>query len=174
MPEDNTIETEITDQEVVDNPITEPEVATPQVDVDAIRDQIKAELEASQEKEKELSKLSAEERAQREIEDREAKLAQREAEMAYKESLAETKEELAKRDIPVEFASMVVGVDNQQTFDNIKTFETKFNAAVNAAVKSRMTGSVAGTEQAIGGKASEGTPIDAKSSEGLRAIFGGR
>lgn len=152
---------------------TQVEVSTePNVDVDAIREQVKAELEAKQEEEKELSKLSSEERAQREMEDREAKLAEREAEMAYKEALAETKAELVKRDIPAEFSSMVVGVDNKQTFENIKTFETQFNAAVNDAVKSRMAGTVAGTEQTLGGSTKTGADIDVNSSEALRSIFG--
>lgn len=164
MPEnENNEETELPE---------ETKVEVPNVDVDTIREQVKAELEAKQEEEKELSKLSSEERAQREMEDREAKLAEREAEMAYKEALAETKAELVKRDIPAEFSSMVVGVDNKQTFENIKTFETQFNAAVNDAVKSRMAGTVAGTEQTLGGSTNTGADVDVNSSEALRSIFG--
>ena len=131
---------EVTEQQPqVETPVS----AAPAIDVDALRadltEQITGELAKKQEREASLAKLSAAERASVELDERTAALDARQAELDHAQAVNEATTEMASRGLPAEFAGMVVGNSSAETLDNIKNFETKFNEAVNTAVKDKLS-----------------------------------
>lgn len=80
------------------------------------------------------SKASYEqEKAAKELADREAKIAQRERK-------ADALDILAKNDVPSEFVDILVGSTNEETKANVAAFKGKFDAAVQAQVEKRLAG----------------------------------
>ncbi len=80
------------------------------------------------------SKASYEqEKAAKELADREAKIAQRELR-------ADALDILAKNDVPSEFADILVGGTTEETKEKVATFKKEFDAAVQAQVEKRLAG----------------------------------
>lgn len=97
----------------------------------------KAIDDAIAEKER-LSKLSEKEREQEQLTQREKDIAKREAEIARKELKADAIADLNEKGLPSEFADILLGEDAETTLENINTFKTAFDSAVNAAVKEKL------------------------------------
>jgi|SRR5699024_4706836 len=85
-----------------------------------------------------LSKLSEKERQEEQLTQREKEIAEREAEIARKELKADAIADLNDKGLPSEFADILLGEDAESTLENINTFKTTFDEAVNAAVKERL------------------------------------
>ena len=97
----------------------------------------KAIEDAIAEKER-LSKLSEKERQEEQLTQREKEIAEREAEIARKELKADAITDLNEKGLPSEFADILLGDDAETTLENINTFKTAFDSAVNAAVKEKL------------------------------------
>lgn len=97
----------------------------------------KAIQEAIEEKER-LSKLSEKERKDEELSKREKELQDRLAEIERKELKADAITDLNEKGLPSEFADILLGDDAETTLENINTFKTAFDSAVNAAVKEKL------------------------------------
>ena len=97
----------------------------------------KAIEDAIAEKER-LSKLSEKERQEEQLTQREKEIAEREAEIARKELKADAITDLNEKSLPSEFADILLGDDAETTLENINTFKTAFDSAVNAAVKEKL------------------------------------
>lgn len=97
----------------------------------------KAIDDAIAEKER-LSKLSEKERQEEQLTQREKEIAEREAEIVRKELKADAIADLSDKGLPSEFADILLGEDAESTLENINTFKTTFDEAVNAAVKERL------------------------------------
>ena len=87
-----------------------------------------------------LSKLSEDERAQAELENTRKELEQQKAEFEREKLKYEAAKVLSQRNLPVEFVDYLIGGDNETTLENIKTFEKKFNKAVEDAVTAKLKG----------------------------------
>ena len=97
----------------------------------------KAIEDAIAEKER-LSKLSEKERQEEQLTQREKEIAEREAEIARKELKADAITDLNEKGLPSEFADSLLGDDAETRLENINTFKTSFDSAVNAAVKEKL------------------------------------
>lgn len=98
------------------------------------------ELQKRLDEEKRLSALSEREQQDERLSQRERDLDEREATIIFKERLAETEEELRKRDLSVSFAKLLIGETDEQTLEQIKSFESAFHAAVEQEVKKALSG----------------------------------
>ena len=94
---------------------------------------IEAKIEAERKQAEELAKLSEQEKASKLLEIKEKEL---------EKLLNETSKQLASKNLPTEFAEILKGVDAETTFENIKVFEEKFNAALEVKVNERLRGNV--------------------------------
>ena len=97
----------------------------------------KAIEDAIAEKER-LSKLSEKERQEEQLTQREKEIAEREAEIARKELKADAITDLNEKGLPSDFADILLGDDAETTLENINTFKTAFDSAVNASVKEKL------------------------------------
>lgn len=97
----------------------------------------KAVADAVAEKER-LSNLSEKERKDEELNQREKALEKRLADIERKELLADAASDLSKKDLPVEFAELLLGEDAEKTLENINNFKAAFDKAVNDAVKEKL------------------------------------
>ncbi len=84
--------------------------------------------------------MTAEQKAEYEREQREAKLAAREADIALRELKAEATKTLAAKDLPVEVLDLVIAIDAKTTNERIDTFKAQFDKAVQAGVEARLQG----------------------------------
>lgn len=116
--------------------------------VSAARKKFELELNSKLDKERKeaekLSTLSAEERAKHTIEEQKKKLDLREQELLQKEMKLETIKIISEKDLPVNMIDMLVGIDAEQTMNNIEAFEVSFRKAVEESVNKRL-GSTSGT-----------------------------
>lgn len=85
-----------------------------------------------------LSKLSEKERESEKLTQREKDIATREAEIARKELRADAVSDLAEKELPADFADILLGEDAESTLENINNFKKQFDEAVNAAVKEKL------------------------------------
>ncbi len=85
-----------------------------------------------------LSKLSEKERKDEELSKREKDLEKRLADIERKELLADAVSDLNKKELPAEFAEVLLGEDAESTLKNINTFKESFDKAVNDAVKEKL------------------------------------
>lgn len=99
--------------------------------------QQKAIDDALAEKER-LSKLSEKERKDEELSKREQDLEKRLADIERKELLADAVSDLNKKELPAEFAEVLLGENAEKTLENINSFKTAFDKAVNDAVKEKL------------------------------------
>lgn len=104
----------------------------------AERQKAKAEAEAEAKEAQRLANLGEKERAE---EERKKLLQENEllkAEKARKEAVTETVTELTSRKLPLDFAEMLTTDTAEKTLENIKSFESSFNKAVQAQVEVRL------------------------------------
>lgn len=107
-------------------------------------DQLDDKITAALEREKDLSKLSKEDRERKELTDKEKKLADKEKKFALMEQRYQAIDELQERNLPKSFADLLVHEDAEQTLNNIKAFEEAFNAAVEDQVESQVADALKG------------------------------
>lgn len=87
-----------------------------------------------------LSKLSDDERAQAELENTRKELERQKADFEREKLKYEAAKVLSQRNLPVEFVDYLIAADNESTLENIKTFEKKFNKAVEDSVTAKLKG----------------------------------
>lgn len=95
-------------------------------------------IEQEREEAARISQLSERERQELLLKKREEALANKERELSRQRLQLETIKILEERKLPVRFADWLIGEDGDTTFQNIKTFEEAFNAAVNDEIKRRI------------------------------------
>lgn len=153
--------TSVEEVQVEQQEVTEVEVKTfTQEEVDKIiakriareKRDIEAKIEAEKKQAEELAKLSEQEKASKLLEIKEKELEEKIRAFENEKLLNETSKQLASKNLPIEFAEMLKGADAEKTFENIKIFEEKFNAALEVKVNERLKGNVpkAATKAAIG------------------------
>ena len=103
---------------------------------------IEAKIEAERKQAEELAKLSEQDKAKKLLEIKEKELEEKIKAFENEKLLNETSKQLASKNLPTEFAEMLKGVDAETTFENIKVFEEKFNAALEVKVNERLRGNV--------------------------------
>lgn len=87
-------------------------------------------------REKDLSQLSEEDRAKREADEEREAFEKEKAEFELEKLVVQTEKDLISKSLPSEFAKwLAVAGDNDQTLENIKTFEAEFKKSVAEAVK---------------------------------------
>lgn len=99
--------------------------------------------EAKTEAEK-LAKMNADQKAEYERQQREAKLTERETEITRRELRASALETLAEKGLPKGLADILNFTDAESTKGSIEAVETAFRAAVEAGVNERLKGSPPG------------------------------
>lgn len=67
-------------------------------------------------------------------------LADRESQIALRERKADALEVLSKNDVPREFLDMLVGENTEETKANVEAFKAQFDAAVQVQVEKRLAG----------------------------------
>lgn len=102
------------------------------------------EVQKALKEEKDLSKLSKEDRDKVELAKREQKIADKEKEIALREQLSQAVEELQERNLPKTMAHRLVDEDAEKTLENIKAFESEFNAALDARVEEEVAEALKG------------------------------
>ena len=102
--------------------------------------QMTAAFEEKFKKNAALSKLSDEERQKAELENARAELEKQKAAFTVEKIKYEAAKVLSARNLPVDFVDYLIGEDNESTLENIKTFEKKFNKAVEDAVTAKLKG----------------------------------
>lgn len=85
-----------------------------------------------------LSKLSEKERKEEEMTKKEQELAEREAEIERKILRSDAVDTLQEKDLPSDFADVLLGEDAESTLENINNFKKAFDEAVNNAVKEKL------------------------------------
>lgn len=103
---------------------------------------IEAKIEAERKQAEELAKLSEQEKASKLLEIKEKELEEKIKAFENEKLLNETSKQLASKNLPIEFAEILKGADAETTFENIKVFEEKFNAALEIKVNERLKGKV--------------------------------
>ena len=104
------------------------------------RKDIEAKIEAERKEAEELAKLSEAEKQRKLFEKQVKEFEETKRAFEQERLLNETTKQLASKNLPVEFAEMLKGVDAESTFENIKAFEEKFNAALEVKVNERLKG----------------------------------
>ncbi len=87
-----------------------------------------------------VAKMDEDSKASYEQEKAAKELADREAKIAARERKADALDILAKNDVPSEFADILVGDTTERTKANVATFKSRFDAAVQAQVEKRLAG----------------------------------
>ena len=103
---------------------------------------IEAKIEAERKQAEELAKLSEQDKAKKLLEIKEKELEEKIKAFENEKLLNETSKQLASKNLPTEFAEILKGADAETTFENIKVFEEKFNAALEVKVNERLRGNV--------------------------------
>lgn len=106
------------------------------------RKDIEAKIEAERKEAEELAKLSEAEKQRKLFEKQVKEFEETKRAFEQERLLNETTKQLASKNLPVEFAEMLKGTDAESTFENIKAFEEKFNAALEVKVNERLKGNV--------------------------------
>jgi len=92
------------------------------------------------EEERKKSKMTDDERAEFEREQKQKALDDREAAIALKELRAETAKLLIDKDLPQDFLDYVIGADIKDTLKRLDTFKPVFDKAVQEQVEKRLAG----------------------------------
>lgn len=87
-----------------------------------------------------VAKMDEDSKASYEQEKAAKELADREAKIAARERKADALDILAKNDVPSEFVDILVGDTTEKTKANVAAFKVKFDAAVQAQVEKRLAG----------------------------------
>ena len=104
------------------------------------RKDIEAKIEAERKEAEELAKLSEAEKQKKLFEKQVKEFEETKRAFEAEKLLNETSKQLASRNLPVEFAEMLKADDAESTYENIKLFEEKFNAALERMVNDRLRG----------------------------------
>ncbi|MDE5698158.1 MAG: DUF4355 domain-containing protein [Lachnospiraceae bacterium] len=99
-----------------------------------------AAVEAAVEEALKKEKMSAEDKARYEADQRQKDIEQREKEIALRELKADAKGMLAKEKLSDSFVDMVVGADAETTQNNINTLRAAIDAEVQLQVEARLKG----------------------------------
>lgn len=96
-----------------------------------------------------VSELSEEERKQEALREQEEALKVREAEIEFKERFADTQKTLGERKLSPEFASFLIKDTEDETFENIKSFQKAYEKSVADGIKDALSGKTpkAGTDK---------------------------
>ena len=106
------------------------------------RKDIKAQIEAERKEAEELAKLSEAEKQKKLFEKQVKEFEETKKAFEDERLLNETSKQLASKNLSIEFAPILKGKDAEETFENIKLFEEKFNEAVEKVVTERLRGNV--------------------------------
>ena len=106
------------------------------------RKDIEAKIEAERKEAEELAKLSEAEKQRKLFEKQVKEFEETKKAFEHERLLNETSKQLASKNLPIEFAEMLIGKDAESTFANISLFETKFNEAREKSVIERLKGNV--------------------------------
>ena len=87
-----------------------------------------------------VAKMDEDSKASYEQEKAAKELADREAKIAARERKADALDILAKNDVPSEFVDILVGDTTEKTKANVAAFKGRFDAAVQAQVEKRLAG----------------------------------
>lgn len=87
-----------------------------------------------------VAKMDEDSKASYEQEKAAKELADREAKVAARERKADALDILAKNDVPAEFVDILVGDTTEKTKANVAAFKGRFDAAVQAQVEKRLAG----------------------------------
>ncbi len=87
-----------------------------------------------------VAKMDEDSKASYEQEKAAKELADREAKIAARERKADALDILAKNDVPSEFVDILVGDTTEKTKANVAAFKVEFDAAVQAQVEKRLAG----------------------------------
>lgn len=115
------------------------------------RKDIEAKIEKERLEAEELAKLSEADRQRKLFEKQLAEFEETKKAFENEKLLNETSKQLASKNLPIEFAEMLKGADAETTFENIRVFEEKFNAALEVKVNERLRGNVPKTGTVTGG-----------------------
>lgn len=96
---------------------------------------------------KRLAEMSAEDRAREEFKMQRAEFERQKAEFERERLLVQTQRELSTKNIPVEFADMLVKDDAESTKAAIDTFANLYNQSVEKGVSNKMKGRPPKTKQ---------------------------
>ncbi|MED4377977.1 DUF4355 domain-containing protein [Schinkia azotoformans] len=112
------------------------------------------DIEAARSEAEKLAKMTADEKAKYEFEQREKKVEEKEKEIVLRELRAETLNTLSEKNIPQEVIDIVLADNAENTAKNIDAFKSVFDKAVQAAVEARLSGK---SPQVGSGTATKGT-----------------
>lgn len=115
------------------------------------RSKAEADVEKAKTEAEKLAKMNADQKAEYERQQREAKLTEREAEITKRELRASALETLAEKGLPKGLADILNYTDADSTKESLDAVETAFRAAVEAGVNERLKGNPPG-----GGGSSKG------------------
>lgn len=101
-------------------------------------------LEHAKTEAEKLAKMTAEQKAEYERQQKETELANREADITRRELRAQALETLAEKGLPKQLADILVYTDAQATNDSITAVEKVFRGAVEAGVNERLKGNPPG------------------------------
>ena len=96
---------------------------------------------------KRLAEMSAEERAKEEFKIEKAEFERQRAEFERERLLLQTQKELSAKNVPVEFASMLVKDDAESTKEAIDNFAELYNQSVEKGVSNKLKGRPPKTKQ---------------------------
>lgn len=108
--------------------------------VDRMAADYEAKMAAAVEEALKVAKMDEAGKASYEQEKAVKELAEREAKIALRERKADALELLAENGIPAEFVDLLVGGSGEETKKNVAAFKEQFDAAVQAQVESRIAG----------------------------------
>lgn len=111
-------------------------------------DKAVAEAKAAWEKEtaakvqeaEKLAKLNDDDRKKAELDKKQAEVDQKAKEIAAREMKLTTTTLLAEKNLPADFADLLMSQDEETTKANIAKFESQFNTAVQKAVEAKIAG----------------------------------
>jgi len=106
----------------------------------AKKDRENEELLKKAEQEKELTKLSADERAKKEFEIKQSELEEERKKIKIERLELQVIKILNEKNLPVEFSRFVIADSNEATLENINELSNLFNKGLESAVDARLKG----------------------------------
>lgn len=103
--------------------------------------ELKTELETAKSEAAKMAKMTADQKKEYELKQREDLLATRERELAQRDLKLETIKTLSDKKLPVDFADYLMGVDAESTVTNIDKFATLWQSKIEETVSLKLAGS---------------------------------